>query len=283
MTRRGFLAPALGAALAGCSPLALVSRLGPRGRGASRVAHDIAYGRRPRQRLDLWAPAGEGPWPTLVFFYGAHWPLGSKEFYGWAAQALAARGFVVAIADYRLVPEVGLPAFVEDAAAAAVRTAELAPRHGGDPRRLGVLGHSAGAYLALMVTLDRRYMGSAGAAELIGAAAGLSGPYDVLPFALPTSINAFGRAPDPTLTQPVAFARGDAAPVWLGHGANDAVVQPDDSTTLDAAIRAAGGRSQARLYPGLSHGDLIAAFSPLFRDRAPVLDEVTAFFQRELG
>jgi acetyl esterase/lipase len=282
MTRRGFLAPVFGAALAGCSPLALLNRLGPRDRGARRVAHDLAYGADPRQRLDLWAPDGPGPWPTLVFFYGGNWSSGSRELYGWAAQALAARGFLVAVPDYRLVPEVRFPAFVEDAAAATVRTAALAPRYGGDPARLGVLGHSAGAYLALMITLDRRYMASAGAPDLIRAAAGLSGPYDFLPFDVPASINAFGRAPDPTLTQPIAFARGDAAPVWLGHGAADTVVEPRDTTLLDAAIRAAGGRSEAKLYPGLSHADTLATFSPLFRDKAPVLDDVAAFFRRAL-
>ena len=64
-------------------------------------------------------------------------------------------------------------------------------------RRLGVLGHSAGAHLALMIALDRRYMAAVGQPDLIKAAAGLAGPYDFLPFDVAASKNAFGRAPDP--------------------------------------------------------------------------------------
>jgi hypothetical protein len=61
------------------------------------------------------------------------------------------------------------------------------------------------------------------------------------------------------------------------------VVHDEDTVLLDARMRALGGRSQARLYPGLDHADLIAAFSPLFRKKAPVLDELAGFFHRELG
>ncbi|MBD3784475.1 MAG: alpha/beta hydrolase fold domain-containing protein, partial [Micrococcales bacterium] len=68
--------------------------------------------------MDVYAPSGQGPFPTLVFFYGGGWNSGSRDLYGWAAQALAARGFVVFVPDYRLVPEVVFPVFVEDAAAA---------------------------------------------------------------------------------------------------------------------------------------------------------------------
>lgn len=288
MTRRGLLAPALGLIAAACSPLGLLNSLGPRDAGARRVARDIAYGDDPRQRLDVFAPTAAAdatgrPWPVLVFFYGGGWDSGERGLYAWAAQALAARGFVVAAPDYRIAPGVHFPAFIEDAAAATARVADLGARYGGDPDRLGVLGHSAGAHLAMMITLDRRYMAAAGRPGLIRAAAGLAGPYDFLPFDVPASVNAFGRAPDPTLTQPVTFARADAPPLWLGHGTEDVVVHAEDTTILCQRMQAAGGRCEARLYPGLDHADLIATFSPLFRKKAPVLDEVTGFLRRELG
>lgn len=283
MTRRGVLAPLLGAMAAACSPLALLNNLGPRDRDGRRVARDIAYGDDRRQRMDVYAPDGAQDLPTLVFFYGGGWDSGSRDVYGWAAQALAARGYVVAVPDYRLVPEVRFPAFIEDAAAATARAASIAGAYGGDASRLGVLGHSAGAHLAMMIALDRRYMQAVGRPDLIRAAAGLAGPYDFLPFDVPASQNAFGRAPDPTLTQPVTFVRADAPPLWLGHGTADKVVHDEDTTILDARMRAVGGRSEAKLYPGLDHADLIAAFSPLFRRKAPVLADVDAFFHRELG
>ncbi|MBA4809118.1 alpha/beta hydrolase [Brevundimonas sp.] len=283
MTRRGLFAPALGFLAAACSPLSLLNSLGPRDPGARRVARDIAYGQDPRQRMDLYAPTAPGPYPILVFFYGGGWDAGSRDLYGWAAQALSARGFVVALPDYRLVPQVVFPAFIEDAAAATAMAAKVALRHGGDPDRLGVVGHSAGAHLAMMIALDRRYMQAVGRPDLIKAAAGLAGPYDFLPFDVAASRNAFGRAPDPTLTQPVTFVRPDAPPIWLGHGTADVVVHAEDTTILDARMKAVGGRSEAKLYPGLDHADLLATFSPLFRKKATVLTDVTAFFHHNLG
>lgn len=284
MTRRGLFGPALGALAAACSPLGMFNKFGPRDPGVHRVAKGLAYGDDPRQRFDVHAPVDPGAvaLPTLVFFYGGGWDSGSRTDYAWAAQALAARGFVVAVPDYRLVPEVRFPAFIEDAAAATAAVAGVVADYGGDPARLGVIGHSAGAHLAMMITLDRRYMAAVERPDLIRAAAGLAGPYDFLPFDVPASVNAFGRAPDPTLTQPVTFARADAPPLWLGHGTADTVVHDDDTVILNDRIRALGGRSEAHLYPGLNHTDLVATFSPLFRRKATVLDDVSAFFSREL-
>ena len=290
MTRRGLMAPALGAMVAGmaaaCSPLGLLNAVGPRDPGVRRVARDVDYGPDVRQRFDVYAPeaaSAAAALPVLVFFYGGGWDSGSKDVYGWAAQALAAQGFVVAVADYRLVPQVLFPTFIEDAAAATARVAEVAATWGGDPARLGVVGHSAGAHLAMMISLDRRYMTAAGRPDVIKAAAGLAGPYDFLPLDVASSINAFGQAPDPLQTQPLHFARADAPPLWLGHGTADVIVHAEDTRLLEARMRELGGRCEARLYPGLSHEDLIATFSPLFRKKAPVLADVSAFFHRTLG
>ena len=283
MTRRGLFAPLLGLAAAACSPLSLLNAVGPRDRGAGRIARDLPYGDDPRQKMDVYAPAQAANLPVLVFFYGGGWDSGDRKDYGWAAQALAARGFVVFVPDYRLVPQVHFPAFIQDAAEATARASELAATYGGDPARLGVIGHSAGAHLAMMIALDRRYMAAVDQPTLIKAAAGLAGPYEFLPFDVAASRNAFGRAPDPTLTQPVTFARADAPPLWLGHGTDDVVVHDEDTTILCERMTAVGGRCEAKLYPGLNHADLIATFSPLFRKKAPVLDDVTGFMRRELG
>ena len=289
MTRRGLFAPALAAVAAAltaaCSPLAVLNAVGPRDRGVRRVARDLEYGSDPRQRFDVYAPVTAGPsspLPVLVFFYGGGWDSGSKDVYGWAAQALAAQGFIVAVADYRLVPDVLFPIFIQDAAAATARVAEVASTYGGDPARLGVIGHSADAHLAMMITLDRRYMAAVGKPDLIKAAAGLAGPYDFLPFDVASSINAFGQAPDPIQTQPLHFAWADAPPLWLGHGTADVIVHDEDTRLLAARMRDLGGRCEAKLYPGLSHEDLIATFSPLFRKKAPVLADVSGFLHRTL-
>lgn len=277
------LGAGLGASLAvACSPLGVMNALSPRDRSARKVASDIAYGDHPRQKMDLFAPNEAGPWPLLVFFYGGGWDSGSRSLYGWAAQALAAQGFLVALPDYRIVPDVVFPTFIEDAAAATAHAARIARDHGGDASRLAVSGHSAGAHLALMITLDARYLERAGAPGIIKAAAGLSGPYEFLPFDVAASINAFGQAPDPLQTQPITFARGDAPPIWLGHGLRDVTVHAEDSELLAAAISQAGGQVELKLYPDLDHAGVLASLSPVFRRRAPVLADVTGFLHRAL-
>lgn len=286
MSRRLFTAAAtglVGSLAVACSPLGLMNALSPRDRGARRIAADLTYGPHPRQGFDLYAPSEGRDWPVLVFFHGGGWDSGSKDLYGWVAQALAAKGFLVAAPSYRLVPEVRFPAFVEDAAQAVAVVRQVAAEYGADPGRLGVVGHSAGAHLAMMITLNRRYLDQAGAPDVIRAAAGLSGPYEFLPFDVAASVNAFGQWPRPEETQPIHYARGDAPPIWLAHGERDVTVHAEDSILLNEAIRSAGGRAELVLYPELDHAGVLAAFSPMFRGRAPVLADCTNFLHRTLS
>ena len=134
-----------------------------------------------------------------------------------------------------------------------------------------------------MIALDRRYMAAAGAPDIIKAAAGLAGPYEFLPLNVKSSIDAFGQAPDPLQTQPLHFARADAPPIWLGHGTADETVHAEDTILLSDRLRELGAPVERKLYDGLNHADLIATVSPLFRKKAPVLDDVSAFLHRSLG
>lgn len=281
MTRRG-LATSLAALLTGaCSPLALFNRFSPKD-GAGRLeARDIAYGPDPRQRLDIYRPRRmSDPAPLLVFFYGGGWDSGEKDLYRWVGRAFAARGFVVAIPDYRLVPHVRFPVFLEDGAAAVAKARDVAGAHGADPGRVALAGHSAGAYIAMMLALDEAFLNRAGVdPKMVRAAAGLAGPYDFYPFDVPASVNAFGRAPDPAATQPIHFARSDAPPLFLGHGGKDTVVRVRNSTALADAERAKGGQAEFKLYRELDHVEIVLALSRPFRSKAPVLDDLTRFLQ----
>lgn len=254
--------------------------------GVVRLATGVPFRDGPRGKLDIWArPSVDGRRrPVLVFFYGGGWAKGRRQDYGFVAKAYAARGFVVVIPDYRLVPEVRFPTFLEDAATAVRWTHDNIARHGGDPDRIVVAGHSAGAYLAVMLALDRRYLAAAGVDPgVVRAAAGLAGPYDFYPFDKKRSIDAMSRAPDPRATQPVTFARADAPPLWLAAGTADTTVRPRNAIRLAARQRKLGSTTTVlRLYPGSSHNDLIMALSKPFRDKAPVLAESTAFFEASL-
>jgi acetyl esterase/lipase len=240
---------------------------------------DIAFGPHPRQRLDIYVPDGGGPRRPVVFFiYGGSWSNGSKGTYFFVGNALASRGYVTVIADYRLVPEVRFPGFIEDGARAIAFARANIGRYGGDPNRLFLLGHSAGAYNAMMLALDGRYLARAGVPRTaIRGAAGLSGPYDFLPLDVPASQAAFGRARNLAETQPVTFARRGAPRIFLGTGTDDDTVRPRNTDSLAARLSAAGVPVTVRKYQGVGHVGTVLALTPFFRG-TPVLDDVTRFF-----
>ncbi|MGU3540757.1 alpha/beta hydrolase [Methylobacterium sp. A54F] len=269
--------------VASCSPLALFDALGPRDPGGRQALKNEPFGSHKRQRLDVYVPsAGSENAPVLVFFYGGSWQGGDKGDYAFVGQALAAQGFVTVLPDYRLYPEVRFPAFLEDGAAAIAWVRDNIAAYGGDPRRIVLAGHSAGAYNAVMLGLDPRYLRAAGVdPRVVRAVAGLSGPYDFLPFDQDTSIRVFGQAPEPALTQPVHFAGAHSPPAFLASGDADTVVRPRNTQSLAAKLRAAHVPVQERIYPGLDHADTLLALSVTFRAKAPELAEMAAFLKAQ--
>ena len=252
--------------------------------GVKRVATSVSFTPGPDGKLDVWAsPGGSAKKrPVVIFFYGGAWVKGRRIDYGFVGKAYAARGFVVVIPDYRKVPAVRFPAYVEDGAKAVRWTHDNIARYGGDPDRLLLAGHSAGGYIAMMLALDRHYLTVAGVNPTsIRAVAGLAGAYNFYPFTSARAVAAMGNAADPRQTQPITFARRDAPPLWLATGTADTEVEPRNAITLAAREGALGNRTTVlREYPGLTHNDLIMAVSKPFRAKAPVLDESVAFFRR---
>ncbi len=285
ITRRLLVAGTAGL-VAACGNLATLNRLNaltPGDGGVVRRVDGAAYGSDPRQRLDVYAPASAAArLPVVVFLYGGGWNSGYRGGYAFAARAIAARGFVVVVPDYRLVPAVRFPAFVDDAAAAVRWTVDHAGDYGGDAARIGVVGHSAGAHIALLMTLDRHYLAAAGVPGAVKAVVGLAGPYDFLPFDAPSAIAAFGDAPDPAATQPIHFVRADAPPALLLTGDADDTVRPRNTAALAAALRAAGAPVEVRTYPGVGHIGILLALSKPFRGKADVLAATTDFLHRRL-
>ena len=270
----------LGSLAAACSPLTTFDRLVPKDRGGIRVAKDLAYGHAPRQRLDVYAPraACGRPRPVVVFFYGGSWNSGTRAGYAFVGRALAARGFVTVVPDYRLVPDVHYPAFVEDGAAAVRWAISHADAYCGDGGSVVLMGHSAGAYIAAMLAVDPRWLGASRPA--VKGLVGLAGPYDFAPFDVAASRAAFGQSPDPAATQPVTWAGAGDPPALLLYGSDDTVVRPRNSQALAAKLRAGGVAVDERAYAKLGHIGILLALARPFRGRAPVLDDVAGFVQR---
>jgi acetyl esterase/lipase len=255
------------------------------GAEARLVAEGLAFGSHG-QTLDIWAPEGPsgGSLPVVIFWYGGGWADGDRASYAFAGRALARAGFLAVIPDYRKVPQVRFPAFLDDGAEAVAWVEENIAQHGGDPERLAFMGHSAGAYEAVMLALDSQRLTAAGANPAnVKAAVGLSGPYDFHPFTSDRAIAAFSQWPNPDETQPIAFARADAPPMLLVTSEGDTTVRPKNANNLAAKLRRLGAPVEVKNYGPLDHEEIVMALSVPFRGKGPVLADSIAFLRARLG
>lgn len=255
--------------------------------GGVTVRRDIAYAPGPRHALDIYAPRrnhGQAV-PVVVFLYGGGWTSGERGMYRFVGAALAEAGLLAVVPDYRLYPGVTFPAFVQDAAQAVAWTRSHAAQYGGDPHRLFLMGHSAGAHIAALLALDPEYLAATGLSpqrDLCGVI-GLAGPYDFLPFADPAVNAIFGPAAAWPRAQPIHFAHAAAPPMLLLAGRSDGTIDSGNTLRLAARLRAAGARVRAALYPAVSHIAIIDAFAAPLRFIAPVRSDVVRFVAQPCG
>src|SRR5215475_7990098 len=178
-------------------------------------------------------------------------------------------------------PPARFPMFVEDAAQAVRFARTSAAQWGGDPSRLVLMGHSAGAYIAAMLSFDPQWLEQVGLDSQTDLAGfiGLAGPYDFLPIESRTLRTIFGGA-NRVETQPISFVTGKEAPALLITAWRDFVVSPGNSRRMAAKIRDHGGVAEELTYGAVGHLTLIGAFAPGLRILAPVLRDATQFVWR---
>jgi len=267
----------------GPKQLDMVNNAFPGDGDARLLLPDQEFDDQHRLALDIWAPTNISiePLPVIVFIYGGGWRDGAKEHYAFAGRALANRGYMVVLPDYRLFPDTRFPGFLEDSAKALAWVHDNIGTFGGDPERIFLSGQSAGAYNAMMLALDRQWLGREGKSpNLIRGVAALAGPYDFYPFDSESTKQSFGDYHTPEMTQPINFVRSDAPPLWLSSGANDRQVRPRNSKALRDKILEAGGDAEYVEYPEVDHLEIMMALAKPFRNKAPVLDDMVAFFER---
>ncbi len=281
--RRSAFAAVTALFLEGCSRLGFFAANAPAAFGSFKRHANIAYGADPQQRLDVYVPhqAAAAPRPVVVFWHGGHWRYGDKADYRFVGAALAESGYVALVANYRHYPQVKMPGFMHDAALAACWAAAHSGEFGGAGAQLYLMGHSAGAHLAALLSLDRRYFAAAeDPAPSIAGVIGLSGAYDFLPLIEPDVQDMFGPPQLYPQSQPINFVRADAPPMLLVHGLEDQTVLPKNSRNLAAALQAMGVPVTLKLYPKISHADTAAALTTLLRGRAPTLADIQTFIGR---
>jgi acetyl esterase/lipase len=305
VTRAGILT--LAASSSACTSVSMFIANVPASFGPHTRTADIAYGTEKRQKLDVYVPTESGAAtatstaddsaaarpatvaragggasrgrPVVIFWYGGSWQDGSKSEYRFVGAALAERGFVTVLPDYRLYPKVKFPEFLDDAAKAVAWVQQHAQEFGGDPQQIVLMGHSAGAHIAAFMALRPDYLTRAGAKpEWIVGLVGLAGPYAMAPNtrALRTI---FGRPYKAADYQPVRFVTRQAPPTFLAHGLDDHLVSFHQTEALRDALRRNDVRVQTELYPDRGHADMVGAFSIPARHRAPVLDDTVKFIE----
>jgi acetyl esterase/lipase len=256
-------------------------------KGGLTVTRGIAYGTGGRGKLDVYAPRAANPatTPVVVFFYGGGWEAGSRGMYAFIGSALARQGYVVLVPDYRIYPEVRWPTFLEDCARAVRWARDHAADYGGDPGRIVLMGHSAGAYNAAMLALDHRWLGQVGMNpdRDIKAFVGLAGPYDFLPLKSEVLKTIFGPEDSRPATQPIQYVTAAAPPMLLIAPVKDTVVDPENVTRLATRIREKGGRVETRRYPRLNHALTVGALAAPLRWLAPVMKDARAFIDANTG
>ncbi|WP_404486676.1 alpha/beta hydrolase [Pseudomonas sp. HT11] len=271
---------AFAAFLAACSPIKVLNALTPS--DTFTKTSSIAYGDDPRQTLDVYRPIKALPnTPVVVFFYGGSWNSGAKDDYGFVGEALASRGIVVVIADYRLYPQVRYPSFLQDNAQAVAWTYQHIADYGADPKQLYLMGHSSGAYNASMLALDPRWLKEVNLSPtMLKGWIGLAGPYDFLPIENPDVKPVFFFPDSPPDSQPINHVSHAAPPSLLIASVSDTLVNPTRNTGgLAKKLRAADVPVEAFYFTKTSHATLVASIARPLRWLAPVLDRVTAFIQ----
>jgi acetyl esterase/lipase len=247
------------------------------------VTRSVAYAAGERHSLDVYRPRSATAAPVVVFFYGGGWRSGYKELYSYVGKALARRGYVAVLPDYRIYPQVLYPEFLDDGAQAVRWVKDNAKKFGGDAEQIFLMGHSAGAHIAAMLAIDATWLNKVGLkpGRDIAGLIGLAGPYDFLPLKDDVLVAIFGGANRPE-TQPIGYVTAGAPPALLLTGNKDNVVGAGNSTRLAERLRAAGNVATAVLYPRIGHYLIIAALAPFIRLRVPVLRDAEAFMAATL-
>lgn len=248
------------------------------------IDHDVVFDPEHGLAMDIYRLPHTEHAPVVVYFYGGSWKSGKRQWYRFVGEALAKRGLVVMIPDYRLWPKVKLDGFMQDGARAVAWTHAHAGEYGGDSNELFVMGHSAGAHIAALLATDDEWLAADGMhAKQLAGFIGLAGPYDFLPLKDPDFVDMFGPTHEAQLrSQPVHFVNGDEPPMLLMQGTTDKIVWPRNTLSLAAAMRREHESAEVKLYPDIGHFALLFSLSEQFRGKAPALNDTVDFIHAQV-
>lgn len=278
------------------SALAVVN--GITSNGGVGVSKNILYGDKPLQDLDIYYPkplaktmqskkaTADNPinhsYPMVVFVHGGSWESGSKDEYAFVGQSLAQAGYVTAVINYRKAPEHVYPDYVEDTAQAIAWSYKNAESLHADPKRLAVIGHSAGAFNAVAAVANEDFLAPYGVKPSdIAAVIGIAGPYSY-DFRKFSSASAFGANATPDNIMPDRNIKGAQPPYLLLSAEKDKVVHISNTLKMTQALKAAGVKVETGEIAGASHATSIGAMAPPLRWVNDVRAQVLSYLDKTL-
>ena len=230
---------------------------------------DVAYGDGALHKIDVFPAPGTRAAPVHVYFHGGYWRAQDKANFAHVARTLVGEGVCAVIANYDLCPAVTLDGTVASALRAIAWTWRHARDYGGDPARLTLSGHSAGAHLCAMA-LAHDWTTAGLPPDVIKGAVPISGIFDPAP-AMRTTVNAEIR-----LTPEIA-ERNNAlrlpprvrCPVSLFVGGDEPSGWIEQSELYAEHLRAHGLAPELSVVPGVHHFDILDQYldtkSPIVR------------------
>ena len=240
---------------------------------------NLAYGEHKDQVLDLVNLENSRDCPVILFFHGGSWRWGQKDYHREIGKQFAKSGIIFATANYRLYPEVRFPAFPRDASLAVKWLRENVAKHGGDPSRIFLMGHSAGAHSMALVGLDESYLKEVGGDfSWIRGVIGMSCPYYFDPNKEFLYREIFNVGRDHEEFMPLCLVDGGNEPPFLVmHGFFDPLVAVEGAEKFINKMRAAGGKVTRRIYSSHGHFSLVRRTTSWHIWPNPLLKDVVEF------
>lgn len=241
------------------------------------VHKDLPYGEHARQKLDLYLPKQRGIHPVLVFVHGGTWQKYRKDDFKFIGESFARAGYVTAVINYRLYPEVQYPAFVQDTVKALRWVKDRIAQYSGNPNRIFVMGHSAGGYNAVMSVVGTPFLEAEGLKSTdFKGVIGIAGIYDIPPLDGIFAENTIRKE-----VMPVYQVRGDLPPFLLLSAGNDDLVMPENAIRLAKALQENSTPVETFTVPNLGHTDVLATLVRRVSGNFPVRDMILKFMEKQ--
>lgn len=216
---------------------------------------DVAYGALPSERLDIFpVPDADGS-PVEVYFHGGYWRLLDKNDFSYVANGFVPHGVTTVIVNYGLIPTVDMDELIRQCRSAVAWVFRHIGAYGGDPRRLHLSGHSAGAHIvAMLLATDWTKWAPGLPKAIVKGATAISGIYDLEPmrhcFLKDTLRLTEGQV---SRNSPVRLRPEGPAPLRVTVGADEGDEYLRQSRELAEAWRAFPCRPEVVVFPNENH------------------------------